>query len=178
MKPGTSSLNPYAESYVPISKRGKENKAFEIIAGQPECGNGTAWSGSPSENQKVTQQNQFQGETSLAYNIHGIEELLDSEDGTPKGQSVYSSHDSWSQNRSNMTRKQRTFEDSEMDLEYLGVMFPFISDQSLADVYSVNEGDVEASVDMLQQLEVMNCCSDRHHKLLFIKVFLLAIHCS
>ncbi|XP_043687200.1 polyadenylate-binding protein-interacting protein 6-like isoform X2 [Telopea speciosissima] len=119
-----------------------------------KTGNGTAWSGSPSENQQVTEQTQIRGEASLAFNIHGIEELLNSEDGTQKGQSVYGSHDSWSQNPSGMTDIQRIHEESEMHLAYLGVIFPDISDQSLADVYSVNEGDLEASVDMLHQLEV------------------------
>ncbi|XP_042496430.1 polyadenylate-binding protein-interacting protein 5-like [Macadamia integrifolia] len=136
MKPGNSSLNPYAVSYIPLSKR-------------VETGDGTSWSGAPSENHQVTKQNKVQGEASLDFSIHGIEKLLDSEDGTQKG-----THDSWSRNLNGKTEKQGTQEDSEIDLAYLSAMFPGISDQSLADVYSVNEGDLDASVDMLHQLEV------------------------
>ncbi|KAJ4951343.1 hypothetical protein NE237_028175 [Protea cynaroides] len=162
MKPGMSSLNPYAASYIPLSKREDENKAFEIIGEHLDGGNGTAWSGAPSKNQQVTKQNQIRGEASLAFDIHGIEELLDSEDGIQKGQPIYGSHYSWSQNPSDMTEKQRTNEDSEMDLAYLGVMFPGISNQSLSDVYSVNEGDLDASVEMLHQLEVYPADVSQH----------------
>ncbi|XP_074280485.1 polyadenylate-binding protein-interacting protein 6-like [Silene latifolia] len=44
-------------------------------------------------------------------------------------------------------------EESEMDLAYLQMMFPGVSDQSLADVYNINQGDLEAAVDMLSELE-------------------------
>lgn len=44
-------------------------------------------------------------------------------------------------------------EESEMDLAYLQMTFPGLSDQSLADVYNFNSGDLDASVDMLNHLE-------------------------
>ncbi|KAJ4958199.1 hypothetical protein NE237_025310 [Protea cynaroides] len=154
MKPGNSSLNPYATSYIPLSKLEEHNKAFGLIAGHPENGDGTAWSGAPSEKQQVTKQNHVQAETSVDL-IHGIEELLVSENGTQKGNAVYRS-------LSDMTGKQRTHEDSEMDLAYLAILFPGISDQSLADVYNVNEGDLDASVDMLHQLEVYPADVSQH----------------
>jgi len=44
-------------------------------------------------------------------------------------------------------------EESEMDLAYLQMMFPGVSEQSLADVYNVNGGDLESAVDMLSELE-------------------------
>ncbi|XP_043700520.1 polyadenylate-binding protein-interacting protein 6-like [Telopea speciosissima] len=149
MKPGISSLNPYAASYIPLSKR-------------EEAGDGTGRSVAPSENQQVTKQNQVQGEASLDFSIHGIEKLLDSENGTQKGHSVYGSHDSCSQNPNGKIEKQGTRDASEMDLAYLGIMFPGISDQSLADVYSVNEGDLDASVEMLHQLEVYPADVSQH----------------
>ena len=49
-------------------------------------------------------------------------------------------------------------EDSEMDLAYLQMMFPGVSDQSLADVYAVNLGDLDSAVDMLTDLEVNLFC--------------------
>ncbi|KAK2645788.1 hypothetical protein Ddye_020983 [Dipteronia dyeriana] len=42
---------------------------------------------------------------------------------------------------------------SEKDLDFLPGLFPDISEQSLAEVYAVNSGDLGASVDMLIQLE-------------------------
>ncbi|KAL9247868.1 hypothetical protein vseg_021251 [Gypsophila vaccaria] len=44
-------------------------------------------------------------------------------------------------------------DDSEIDLAYLQMIFPGVSDQSVADVYNVNMGDLEAALDMLSDLE-------------------------
>ncbi|KAK9682568.1 hypothetical protein RND81_10G082600 [Saponaria officinalis] len=44
-------------------------------------------------------------------------------------------------------------EESEMDLDYLQMMFPGVSNQFLADVYNINHGDIEAAVDMISELE-------------------------
>uniref|UniRef100_A0A7N0TAX3 CUE domain-containing protein n=1 Tax=Kalanchoe fedtschenkoi TaxID=63787 RepID=A0A7N0TAX3_KALFE len=41
----------------------------------------------------------------------------------------------------------------EMDLAYLQTLFPSISEQSLSDVYFVNDCDLDAAYDMLSQLE-------------------------
>ncbi|KAL9239839.1 hypothetical protein vseg_014121 [Gypsophila vaccaria] len=43
--------------------------------------------------------------------------------------------------------------ESEMDLAYLQMTFPGISVQFLGDVYNINGGDLEASIDMLSELE-------------------------
>ncbi|XP_074286367.1 polyadenylate-binding protein-interacting protein 5-like [Silene latifolia] len=51
-------------------------------------------------------------------------------------------------------------EESEMDLAYLQMIFPGVSDQSLADVYNVNLGDLEAALDMLSILEADDQASD------------------
>lgn len=42
----------------------------------------------------------------------------------------------------------------EIDVAYLQTQFPTISEQSLLDVYCVNEYDLDAAHDMLSQLEV------------------------
>lgn len=42
----------------------------------------------------------------------------------------------------------------ELDMSYLQTKFPTVSEQSLFDVYSVNEYDLDAAYDMLSQLEV------------------------
>uniref|UniRef100_A0A7N0TAM9 CUE domain-containing protein n=1 Tax=Kalanchoe fedtschenkoi TaxID=63787 RepID=A0A7N0TAM9_KALFE len=43
----------------------------------------------------------------------------------------------------------------EMDLAYLQTLFPSISEQSLSDVYFVNDCDLDAAYDMLSQLETL-----------------------
>lgn len=45
-------------------------------------------------------------------------------------------------------------EETEMDLAYLAMTFPGVSEQSLADVYYANGCDMETSIDMLKHLEV------------------------
>lgn len=120
MKSGTSSLNPYAASYVPLSKR-----------------NETIWLGSPS---KTATQTQHQSK------IHEAEEAV------AKFQNAHGSCGSSSQ--SHMSEKQHTLdEEFDMNLAYLQMTFPGVSDQSLTDVYLVNNGDMETTVDMLSQLE-------------------------
>nr|DAD44766.1 TPA_asm: hypothetical protein HUJ06_002996 [Nelumbo nucifera] len=151
-----SSLNPYAASYVPLSKREDADKnAFEISSGS-KIVDTDAWSKNSSEGQE-TEANQLPGEASLDFNVHGIEELLNSMDLTQKSHMDDNSHDSLSCNPSYATEKHNTYDDFEMDLAYLATMFPSLSDQSLVDVYSANAGDLEASVDMLHQLEVLIC---------------------
>ena len=152
MKSGTSSLNPYAESYVPLSKRKPKNESKASVTTaeiSSKYSNETTWSNSHSEspNSKVTKQAHFQTGASFDLNIHGIEELL-IDDFMKKGD----------QNPSNETEKNYTDDDSQMDLAYLAAIFPGISDQSLLDVYSANGGDLEGSVDMLNQLEVQVLC--------------------
>lgn len=45
-------------------------------------------------------------------------------------------------------------EETEMDLAYLAMSFPGVSDQSISGVYYANGCDVDASVHMLKQLEL------------------------
>lgn len=69
-----------------------------------------------------------------------------------KGQQVDAPHGLPSENLHEMDAKLMD-EESEIDLAYLQMTFPGVSDQSLLDVYNVNRGDLEASVDMLTHLE-------------------------
>uniref|UniRef100_A0A5B7C3F4 Putative polyadenylate-binding protein-interacting protein n=1 Tax=Davidia involucrata TaxID=16924 RepID=A0A5B7C3F4_DAVIN len=146
MKTGTSSLNPYAASYIPLSRRGAmdENNDYKLTAKDSKNGNETIWSG----------QNQHQSKESQNYNIHGTGILPLSEDFTLKAHRVHGSYGSSSHNLSEMTQKQILDEEFDMDLAYLQMTFPGISDGSLSDVYAANKGDLEATVDMLSQLEL------------------------
>ncbi|KAK7846690.1 polyadenylate-binding protein-interacting protein 5 [Quercus suber] len=53
----------------------------------------------------------------------------------------------------NQAADKQMLDEFDIDLEYLQMSFPGISDQSLTDVYAANRGDLEATVDMLNQLE-------------------------
>ncbi|KAG4144048.1 hypothetical protein ERO13_D05G011350v2 [Gossypium hirsutum] len=53
-----------------------------------------------------------------------------------------------------MSGEQIMDEEFDMDLQYLRMMFPGLSNDSVLDVYMANNGDLEASIDMLNQLEM------------------------
>ncbi|CAK9179203.1 unnamed protein product [Ilex paraguariensis] len=129
MKAGTSTLNPYAASYVPLSKRGAAdgNKDYK-------SGNEAVWLGPHSE-----------GTTKKQQQI--------AEDPTLKGYPVQGFYGSSSHNPREMTEKHTMDEVFDMDLAYLQMTFPGVSDESLFDVYLANKGDLEATIDMLNQLE-------------------------
>ncbi|KAB2079558.1 hypothetical protein ES319_A05G012200v1 [Gossypium barbadense] len=58
------------------------------------------------------------------------------------------------QNQGEMSGEQIMDEEFDMDLEYLRMMFPGLSNDSVLDVYMANNGDLEATIDMLNQLEM------------------------
>ncbi|XWS17020.1 hypothetical protein CRYUN_Cryun33cG0031800 [Craigia yunnanensis] len=144
MRPGVSSLNPYAASYIPLAKREANDN---VTATDIKRGNETAW---------------FEPSSHFAHNPHYSNASLDSvTHGTEKHQipeasalKSHHSHSSLLQNPGEMTDKQIMDEEFDMDLEYLCMIFPGLSIESLLDVYLANNGDLEATVDMLNQLEV------------------------
>ncbi|TXG62080.1 hypothetical protein EZV62_013443 [Acer yangbiense] len=141
MKPGVSSLNPYAASYVPLSKREAYSRT-EHTAKDSKSGNENVWYGHPV---KVTQ-NQYQSSVSLDTVGQGAERYSILEASSVKNHPVHGSYGSSSS-------KQTADEEFDMDMEYLQMSFPGLSDQSLNDVYLANNGDLEATIDMLTQLE-------------------------
>nr|KJB64550.1 hypothetical protein B456_010G053700 [Gossypium raimondii]KJB64551.1 hypothetical protein B456_010G053700 [Gossypium raimondii] len=144
MKPGVSSLNPYAASYIPLAKR---EASDNVTAKDIKHGNENAW---------------FKPSSHFAYNPQSSNAFLGSSAyGTEKHQVAEGSavkshpaHGSLMQNPGEMTDKQIVDEEFDMDLEYLRMTFPGLSNESLLDVYLANDGDFEATVDMLNQLEV------------------------
>lgn len=152
MKPGMSSLNPNAAIYIPLRKQ--ETKDKNQVSGLTtedslkNVGKNT-WSNCPANGPVGMNQSYLQA--GADYDIHDVNELLNGTDFTKKGV----------QNSSELTKKQCVDEDPEMDLAYLAIIFPNMSEQSLADVYSVNEGDLETSIDMLNELEVKVVCSGK-----------------
>lgn len=144
MKGGTSSLNPYAAAYIPLSRRGISdgNKDFEMTASKSgDEGPQFASATTHTQYQKAPQ----------SYNIYGTV----SEDSKLKGQTVYETCGSSSLYPDEMTEKHKLDDDNDMDLTYLQMTFPGVSDESLSDVYLINKGDLDATIDMLNQLEVI-----------------------
>ncbi|KAL8139230.1 hypothetical protein V2J09_005251 [Rumex salicifolius] len=115
MSSSISALNPYAESYVPISKRNPSSENQDDVAVSD-----VLTSGSTVDSKLKCQKAD-----------------------NPQGNNTFSSNE-----------VKFTDEEYEMDLAYLQMSFPGMSDQSLVDVYTVNDGDLEASLEMLSQLEV------------------------
>ncbi|OMO80483.1 Ubiquitin system component Cue [Corchorus olitorius] len=144
MKPGVSSLNPYAASYIPLAKREANDN---LTAKDSNRGNEATW---------------FESSSHFAHHQHHSNASLDSvTHATGKHQTTeasslksHHSHGSLTQNPGEMTDKQVMDEEFDMDLEYLRMNFPGLSNESLMDVYLANHGDLEAAVDMLNQLEM------------------------
>ena len=146
MKPGGSSLNPYAASYIPLARR-EMNDQYAVTAEKDLNSNdATIWYQTPKH---IRGDHHFR-------NFDAHAEKLPAADGFHmKSQPAFSSYGSSSQNVAVMTDKQMLDEEADMDLEYLRMTFPGISYQSLVDVYIVNSGDLEAAIEMLTQLEVV-----------------------
>ncbi|CAN8256638.1 unnamed protein product [Cochlearia groenlandica] len=52
--------------------------------------------------------------------------------------------------------------DIDMDIEYLIVTFSGLSQESITDVYLANSGDLEATIEMLNQLEIYSNEAEEH----------------
>lgn len=142
MKPQSSSLNPYAASYIPLSKRGAHGRT-SLPEKDSKSYDGTVWF---QTHQAATNDQQL---------INSSLERLSKPEAFPaKSQPASSSYTPSLQNVAELTDNQLQDEDLDMDLEYLRMTFPGISYQSLVDVYNVNSGDLDAAIDMLSQLEL------------------------
>nr|GEV04888.1 DnaJ homolog subfamily B member 4 [Tanacetum cinerariifolium] len=133
MKTGTS-LNPYATAYIPLSRRGAgdESKGYESTV----VGTTAAWVG----------QNQYP-EYSQNYDGLALPQNRDNVQHKNKSESVFGSS---SQSAETAVKDV----DYDMNFVYLQMSFPGISDESLSGVYAANGGDMEATLDMLDQLEL------------------------
>ena len=137
MKQGVSSLNPYAASYVPLSKR-ESHSATSVI--------GTAVSFQSPPQHIAEDQHLLHSSTSAFETVPEAFRV--------KSKPASSSYGSSQQNVAGLMDNQFPDEDPDMDIEFLRMQFPGISEESLRDVYMVNECDLDAAVDMLNQLEL------------------------
>jgi hypothetical protein len=137
MKPRQSSLNPYAAAYVPVSKRDTSVRFYptEEDNNSSQEYDGTVWFQPPQYRTNDVEKN--------AQRLAPV-----------KSQPASSSYFSSPQSVAQLTENQYMDEELDIDLEYLRMTFPGISDESLVDVYNVNSGDLDAAIDMLSQLEV------------------------
>lgn len=135
MKPRKSSLNPYAAAYVPMAKRDTNVRSY--VTEDSKDYNGTVWFQPP---QYTTNDVQL---------VEKNAQRLSPGKNQPASSSYFSSPQSVAQ----LTENQYMDEELDIDLEYLRMTFPGISDESLVDVYNVNSGDLEAAIEMLSQLE-------------------------
>ncbi|XP_004245241.1 polyadenylate-binding protein-interacting protein 6 [Solanum lycopersicum] len=135
MKTGTSTLNPYAEAYVPISKRG-----------------------APDGNKEARSPNEFKSGSEAVWLAPGVTAVRNQLQ-TPQIADQYklkdfSTYGSPSHSPVGSMGKEVLGEESFMDLAYLQMNFPGMSDESLSEVYLANSCDIDAAVDMLNQLEL------------------------
>ncbi|CAI9755636.1 unnamed protein product [Fraxinus pennsylvanica] len=152
MKGGSSSLNPYATSYVPLSKRGGTDgiKDFRLLANQLDSGNHSVWFG--HQPNLICTQGQHQN-LSQSY-VNGADAVQVAQISNPKYHCGGEFYTSSSYNPHELSGKSSFSEESDLDLAYLQMTFPGISEESLLDVYVANKGDLDSTVDMLNQLEI------------------------
>ncbi|KAL1202237.1 Polyadenylate-binding protein-interacting protein 5 [Cardamine amara subsp. amara] len=133
MKPGTFALNPHAAAYVPISKR--------VDYGGSD--DGLMFANSPTHMMQG-QQISFSGvqvsmpKTSSEMAYKQIRDDDDDDDGLDMEMDI------------------------DMDIEFLLVTFPGLSQESITDVYLANSGDLEATIEMLNQLEIYSAEAQEH----------------
>ncbi|KAK4770063.1 hypothetical protein SAY87_030595 [Trapa incisa] len=133
-----SSLNANAASYVPLAKRVVDSKT-ETLGGAAKITDNSIHAHQGYDERKIcTVPNNHENES---FPITGNFAL----------QGYYAQGSS--QDPSPPTEKMILDEAYDMDLEYLEMRFPELSQESLSDVYLANRGDIEASIDMLNDLE-------------------------
>ena len=150
MKQGKSSLNPDAASYIPLHKReaNGRNKVFELTTKD------SLTSGDETTHGYCGTEKYFSVGAS-DFDIYGIEGQLIACEILLEGH----------ENLSGRTGELYIDKPSEKDLDFLVGMFLDLSEQSLAEVYVVNEGDLGVSVYMLILLE-----HDVHEDLLYMEI--------
>ncbi|OWM66614.1 polyadenylate-binding protein-interacting protein 5-like [Punica granatum] len=139
MKSRGSSLNPHAVSYIPLSKRVVDSNT-----------------GTPGGATRITEcsinfaQGHDERKAWLGSNVH---ETVDFSIGGKYALQNHHAQGSSSQHPATLPDNLMADEMYDMNIEYLQMAFPGLSHQSLADVYIANKGDMEASLDMLHDLE-------------------------
>lgn len=148
MMQGKSLLNPYATPYVPLSKVmagvsfERENKPAQKILGDSEN----------SEIIETSADYQLPDSVSVDYDIEGLEKVKVSDESSSKICDPWNSDDTY-QDVIPRSEKQSAMDDPNLIMESLSSMFPNISIESLAELFNANHGDLNQTIDVLEQLE-------------------------
>nr|XP_027081676.1 polyadenylate-binding protein-interacting protein 6-like [Coffea arabica] len=147
MKAGASTLNPYAESYVPLSKRrgADERNDFKFPGVQAKRGSESAVLGPRHWDPTIL--------APQIYDSHYSDAFYAAENTKLKGYTNPGFHGSSSYSPAETAEKATFEEESDIDLAYLQMTFPSVSEESLADAYKANNYDLDATIDMLTHLE-------------------------
>ncbi|XP_008806264.2 polyadenylate-binding protein-interacting protein 6 [Phoenix dactylifera] len=148
MMQGKSLLNPYATPYVPLSKviagvsfeRG--NKATQEILGD-------------AENKEVIEKSadyQLADSDSVDYDVQHLGNLEASNESSRKIGDPWNSDDTF-QDVIPLSKKQSVMDDPNLIMDLLSSLFPNISIESLAELLNANHGDLNQTIDVLEQLE-------------------------
>ncbi|KAF8091006.1 hypothetical protein N665_0458s0010 [Sinapis alba] len=127
MKPGGSALNPHAAAYVPLSKREGGYSANKPAAAA------------------ATHHVQYQPYGAS----HGYG---DQRKGSFPGSQMYTMPKTTYYSSENQMRDEDL--EMDMDIEFLLATFSDLSHESINDVYLANNGDLDATIEMLNQLEI------------------------
>ncbi|XP_075491547.1 polyadenylate-binding protein-interacting protein 6-like [Primulina tabacum] len=147
MKPGSSTLNPHASSYVPLSKRVAVDKSKDSNILLELQNENKAWLGHQPGNTQGQLGNVSSNylPNAAAFQSAEISKWKDRHAGQIYASSSYYQND--------MPERSNSDEESDMDLAYLQMTFPGISEESISEAYMANRGDLDATVDMLNHLE-------------------------
>ncbi|KAG8381878.1 hypothetical protein BUALT_Bualt05G0018600 [Buddleja alternifolia] len=150
MKTGPSSLNPNAASYVPICKRSTSDVNRELnSARELNSENEAVWFGHQPDN-TLTQGQHLNISQSHVHSPNAMRAAEFAKWKDHRGGEFYASTSQYQ----NILPEKPNFDDFDMDLAYLQMTFPGISEESLSDVYLANICDLDAAVDMIHQLEI------------------------
>lgn len=130
-----SSLNPDAPPFIPLSKKGAHVTTRVTTSKDSK--------GTTTNTNSLTQ-------AFLDFHIDEMERPRTQKGFTVKGQSAMASYNS------STSESVNGFEEKfDMDLTFLKMSFPDIAYQSLVDAYDFNQRDLEETLDMLIELQVI-----------------------
>ncbi|XP_073155821.1 polyadenylate-binding protein-interacting protein 5-like [Henckelia pumila] len=146
MKPQLSTLNPHASSYIPLSKRVVVDKGKDM-----------------NLHLELQNDNEIVGLGHQPGNTHG--QLRNVSSSYLPNASAFQDGEKWKDHhageiyasssyyQNEMPERSKYDEESIMDLAYIQVIFPGISEESIFEAYRANRCDLDATVEMLNHLE-------------------------
>ncbi|XP_051119597.1 polyadenylate-binding protein-interacting protein 6-like [Andrographis paniculata] len=151
MNSRSSSLNPFASPYTPLSKRVGSDVDKGFGPAQEFNRRNEAY-GNHSEN-ILPQQSHRQKPSWNDGAIPAAGDFSKWKKNDHRGGEYFSSSSRYAPSNEMMTQE-KTNVDEDMDLAYLQMTFPGISYESLHSVYITSRCDLDAAVDMINQLEI------------------------